>query len=200
LRIIGTPRVNVSSLVLLPGAFNPPTRAHVTLALAALSIADAVLFALPSVLPHKQFTGATLDQRIQMLTRIAKANDRFGAVVADGGLYIDIAREARMHFPGAKITLLCGRDAAERIVGWQYEEPDSIDRMLADFDLLVAARHGSYEPPERLRQAIRTFEAPNLDEYSSTRLRNLVKSGGGWRDLTPLEIAEIVEQIYSDCE
>jgi cytidyltransferase-like protein len=197
LRLVDSPRARPSSVVLLPGTFNPPTRAHVALAHAALAVADAAIFALPSVLPHKEFTGATLEQRIDMLTRITRGNDRFGAALADGGLYIDIAREARLHFPDARIALLCGRDAAERIVAWNYGEPGVIERMLDDFELLVASRHGSYQPPPHLRNAIRRFEAPNLDEYSSTRVRDLVKEGGGWRGLTPEEIIEIVGEIYS---
>ena len=77
---------------------------------------DEVLLAIPRSFPHKQFDGATLDQRIEMIERIAAARPNLSAGVADGGLFVEIAREAREHYPGAEICLLCGRDAAERIL------------------------------------------------------------------------------------
>jgi nicotinate (nicotinamide) nucleotide adenylyltransferase len=188
--------VDAGSIVVVPGAFNPPTRAHVMLAEAALTAADAVLFALPGTLPHKEFTGASLEQRVEMLRRITASSGRLASAVADGGLYIDIAREVRERFPHAEIKLLCGRDAAERIVSWKYDEPGVVERLLSEFELLVAARKGSYDPPPHLRSRIRTLDTPNLDEYSSTRVKAMLREGGDWRSLTPVEIADMLEQIY----
>ena len=196
MRIIDSPRANPASLVIVPGAFNPPTRAHVRLAHSALDHADAVLFALPSILPHKEFTGASLEQRARMLTAITSGNERFGTAVAAGGLYIDIAFEARREFPNTAITLLCGRDAAERIVGWSYDEPGTVERMLAEFELLVAPRESRYQPPEHLRSRIKTLETPNLDEYSSTRLRERLMRGENWQELAPEEIVGLIAEIY----
>jgi len=180
----------------VPGAFNPPTRAHVILARAALAYADAVLFTLPSTLPHKEFTGASLEQRIAMLTRITNADERLGTAVAEGGLYVEIAREARREFPHTEIALLCGRDAAERIVGWTYDEPGAVERMLAEFELLVAPRRGDYEPPAHLRSRIRILEVPNLDDYSSTRVRDMIVRGENWQHLAPEEIVDLIAEIY----
>jgi nicotinate (nicotinamide) nucleotide adenylyltransferase len=195
-QVVDSPSGIFSSLVIVPGAFNPPTRAHVILAGAALAHADAVLFTLPSTLPHKEFTGASLEQRIAMLRQITQRDERLGTAVAEGGLYIDIAREARQKFPDAQITLLCGRDAAERIVGWSYDEPRAVERMLAECELLVAPREGGYEPPSHLRSRIRTLEIPNLDSYSSTRLRQMLKRGENWQELAPEEIVNLIAEIY----
>jgi cytidyltransferase-like protein len=196
LRIIDPLQANPASVVIMPGAFNPPTRAHVTLARTALSHGDGVLFALPSHFPHKEFTEATLDQRVAMLQRITASDPRLGTVVADGGLYVDIAREARDHFPRAEVKLVCGRDAAERIVGWTYNEPGVVERMLADFELLVASRKGDYSPPPHLRSRITRLNTPNLDDCSSSRLREMVARGADWRSLVPDEIVDLVERIY----
>jgi nicotinic acid mononucleotide adenylyltransferase len=196
LRIIDPLDIQPASVVIIPGAFNPPTRAHVALAHAALESVDAAIFVIPARFPHKEFTGATLDQRLQMLHRITYAHPRMGTALADGGLYVDIAREAREHFPESRIKLVCGRDAAERIVGWTYDKPGTIERMLDDFELLVAAREGHYEPPPHLLSRITRLDIPNLDEFSSTRLKHLLRTGGQWRDLAPDEIADMVEQIY----
>ena len=185
-----------SSVAILAGAFNPPTTAHVALAVAALEVVDEVVLAIPRTFPHKQFDGATLDQRIVMMERIASASPNLSAAVADGGLFVEIAREARIHYPGAEIHLLCGRDAAERIVTWDYGEPDFVSRMLEEFRLLVAPRFGEYVPPEPLRHAVRSLAAGNYDDYSSTRFREAIKSGEEWRALIPQDIAQLVEEIY----
>ena len=86
-------------------------------------------------------------------------NDRLSAGVADGGLFVEIAREAREQYPGADIYLLCGRDAAERILTWDYGDPDFARKMLQEFKLLVAPRVGSYEPPAEF-QACDSKSAP----------------------------------------
>ena len=185
-----------SSVAVLAGAFNPPTTAHVALADAALEMVDEVVLAIPRSFPHKQFDGATLDQRIVMMERIASASPNLSAAVADGGLFVEIAREARVHYPGATIHLLCGRDAAERIISWDYGEPDFVSRMLEEFRLLVAPRFGEYIPPEPLRHAVRSLAAGNYDDYSSTRFREAIKSGEEWRALIPQHIAHLVEEIY----
>ncbi len=62
---------NPTRLGILPGSFNPPTQAHLALALAALANPqaglDEVVLVLPSAFPHKTFDGATFTQRAQML-------------------------------------------------------------------------------------------------------------------------------------
>ena len=50
-RAEGRPR----RLGILPGTFNPPTRAHVALAEAALGEVDEALFVLPRSFPHKEY-------------------------------------------------------------------------------------------------------------------------------------------------
>ena len=188
-----TPR----SLAILAGAFNPPTAAHVALANAALEVVDEVLLAIPRAFPHKQFDGATLDQRIAMICEIARSASRLSAGVADGGLFVDIAREAQRLYPGTdEIHLLCGRDAAERILTWDYGEPGFAERMLEEFRLLVAPREGPYEAPESLRRVVRSLPVGGYDDCSSTRLREALASGGDWQRLAPPEIAHIIREIY----
>jgi nicotinate (nicotinamide) nucleotide adenylyltransferase len=184
------------SIAVLAGAFNPPTTAHVALAESALTIVDEVVLAIPRSFPHKQFEGATLDQRLAMLKRIAEGHAGFSVGVAEGGLFAEIAREARVHYPGAEMFLLCGRDAAERILTWDYSDPEFVDKMLREFGLLVAPRGGEYVPPERFRHAIRSLSSGNYDDCSSTRLRETIRESENWRELVPEAIAGMVEKIY----
>ena len=186
-----------ASVAILAGAFNPPTAAHVALADAALSVVDEVLLAIPTSFPHKTFDGASLEQRLEMMERLAASRKRLSAAVAEGGLFAEIAREARPYYGDACIHLLCGRDTAERIIHWDYGDPDFVDRMLAEFGLLVAPREGEFQPPERYRSAVRTLHMGDYDECSSTRLRGAIRSGEEWRKLVPDAIAETVKHLYS---
>ncbi len=61
------------------------------------------------------------------------------------GLFIDIAREVREHYgTEAKLSFICGRDAAERILHWDYGRPGVVEEMLRVFELLVAPRGGHF--------------------------------------------------------
>lgn len=183
-------------MAVLAGAFNPPTAAHVALARAALGVVDEVLLAIPRSFPHKQFEGATLDQRLAMIERLAQIGDGLSAGVAEGGLFVEIAREAREHYPSAEVYLLCGRDAAERIINWDYGEPDFASRMLQEFKLLVAPRAGPYVPPPEFQHVVRNVAPGDYDGCSSTLVREHIKTGQAWRDLVPDDIVEMIEQIY----
>jgi nicotinate (nicotinamide) nucleotide adenylyltransferase len=179
----------------LPGSFNPPTVAHFGLARAALAHADEVLFAIPRSFPHKEYYGATLDQRIQMLT--AALPDRGSIGIAEGGLFIDIAQELRPLYPEADLLFVCGRDAAERIVNWPYDG-FTIERILSEFGLLVADREGHYDPPGHVAHAVTALECGVFDEISSTTVRERIARDQEWEHLVPPEIRAAVRQIYSE--
>jgi nicotinate-nucleotide adenylyltransferase len=193
MRLIVPPAGEPRRLGILAGTFNPPTRAHLAIAEAALTIVDQVLLVLPGVLPHKTWDGAPADSRLEMLRRVASGRPRIGAAVADGGLCVELVREARELFPGTEMYVVCGRDAAERIVGWDYGSPDAVLDHLKEFRLLVAPRNGPYRPPVHLSHAVRALSMPDYDECASTRVR---EGGSGWRDLVPEEIADLVAALY----
>ena len=184
-------------LGVLAGAFNPVTRAHLALAEAALAHVDEVVCVTPRVFPHKEFHGATLDHRLEMLRR---ASDRYRVEVTEGGLFIDIARELTrglIHAQPDEIYFICGRDAAERILTWDYGESGAIDRMLEEFHLLVAGRQGAFDPPESLLHRIHSLDvADDLDHVSSTEVRRRIAQGEPWEHLVPEPIVELVQAIY----
>ena len=139
-------------LGILPGAFHPPTRAHMALARAALTVVDEVLFVLPRELPHKRYERVGFEDRIRMLKAAAADEPRFSIGATEGGLFIEIARECWVAYGGnTRLAIICGRDAAERIVEWDYGASGVIGEMLKEFELLVASRGGVYVPPPELR-------------------------------------------------
>lgn len=178
----------------LAGAFNPVTRAHLALVDAALAKVDEVICVVPRAYPHKEFHGATLDQRLRMLRA---AGGHYRVEVVEGGLLIDIARELKRVHPDAEFYFITGRDAAERVVTWDYGDPAAIDQILKELHLLVAARDGAYEPPDSLRDRIHALELQeSFNEISSTEVRRRIAAGEQWEELVPAAIVEMVRRIY----
>jgi len=194
--IIGTLERNVRSLALLPAAFHPPTRAHEAMLRAALGHCEAALAVLPRTLPHKEYDGIGLEQRLEIVRPML--SERMAAAVSAGGLFYEIAREAREHFPEARMHLVCGRDAAERIVGCRYEGQPPIEEQLCEYRLLVAARGGEFTAPPTLREGVDALDLPgDLAEVSSTQVRERMAAGEPWEHLAPGPSVELIRRYYS---
>lgn len=194
--------VSTCHLAILPGTFNPPTVAHLALAQAALRIADQVAFVLPRLFPHKPYTGATFEQRVQLLLAATENERRFSIAATGAGLFIDIARECRAAYGDpVRLSFLCGRDAAERIVNWDYGPDTSIDAMLREFDLLVASRAGEYKIPVQFAASIQTLPLDaRFDPVSATEVRTQLQAGLPWEQLVPREIVAQVREIYAQSQ
>ncbi len=185
-------------LGVLPAAFNPPTRAHLALAQSALATVDEVLFVLPRRFPHKAYEDATFEQRAEMLLTATRNEARYSIAASDRGLFIEIAGECRAAYgKDANLLFICGRDAAERIISWDYGEPDAFRRMLEHFELLVAARQGEYEPPAEIRGRVHALDVPaEIGPISATEVRERVRRGEPWEHLVPSEIVRLARGIY----
>jgi cytidyltransferase-like protein len=177
---------------ILAGAFNPVTRAHVALADAARQVVDEIVCVLPRIYPHKEIHGASLEERIEML-RKSGSFDRIE--VTTGGLFIDIARELAK--PGSELYFICGRDAAQRVLTWDYGDAHAIEQMLQEFQLLVASRQGRFEPPPHLRDRVHALPVMDLDHVSSTEVRRRIASGEAWEHLVPEPASELARRIYA---
>ncbi len=187
-----------SRLAVLPGTFNPVTVAHLELARAALPLVDEVVFVLPREFPHKEYVGASFAERVEMLAAAA-GHPRFSIAAVEHGLFIEIAQECREAYAGeVQVTFLCGRDAAERIAGWDYGDPGAFREMLRQFDLLVAARNGEYTPPAEFRHAIQSLPlSGDFNCVSATEVRDRIKRGEQWEHLVPPGIHPYVAKIYT---
>ena len=185
-------------LAILPGTFNPVTVAHVALARAALTEADETVFVLPRVFPHKHFIGATFQERVEMLRTALAGEPAFSIATAEGGLFLEIARECRQAYgPDVRLRFLCGRDAAERIVNWDYGRAGVVEEMLGKFDLLVAHRDGAYEPPPLVRMHVTALQlGESCEGISASEVRRRIAAGEAWEDLVPDAVRERVRQIY----
>jgi nicotinate-nucleotide adenylyltransferase len=185
-------------LGILPGTFNPVTVAHLALARAALAHVDEVVFVLPRVFPHKNYSGASFADRIEMLRAAVADEPSLSIAAADAGLFVDIGRELRPAYgDDVKLAFLCGRDAAERIAGWDYGRPGAFPEMLREFDLLVAPRNGLYEAPAGLDHAVRHLRVDDACEaISATEVRERIARGEPWEHLIPPPIHARARRIY----
>ncbi len=131
-----------------------------------------------------------------MLTASAD-HPAFSVATSDGGLYIDIVREARAAYgPEVKFACLCGRDAAERIASWDYGRPGAFADMLSEFDLLVADRDGSYEPSSEIAHAVRGLKVKGTEAVSATEVRDRAARGEAWEHLVPAPARTLARRIY----
>jgi nicotinate-nucleotide adenylyltransferase len=187
-----------SRLGILPGAFNPPTVAHLALAQSALSQVAETLFVLPKSFPHKLYDGASFEARIEMLQAATADSPYFSIAVSESGLFRDIAAECRQAYgEDTRLSFLCGRDAAERILGWDYGDETSVTGMLREFDLLVATRRGELEAPLHLRHAIERLNlSDDLDLVSSSEVRDRIARGEPWEHLIPEPTRKLAGEIY----
>jgi len=185
-------------LGILAGTFNPPTRAHLALAGAGLGVVQEVLFVLPRVFPHKRYAGASFEDRVRMLECALEGEARYSAGWSERGLFIEIARECRAAYgPQVELFFLCGRDAAERIVNWDYGPEQGFQEQLRDYQLLVAPRGGPCEPPPALRGRIHALPmAQDYAEVSASEVRARIARGEEWEHLAPQRIVPLVREIY----
>jgi nicotinate (nicotinamide) nucleotide adenylyltransferase len=183
-------------LGVFPGTFNPPTRAHLALARAALALVDEVVFVLPREFPHKIYEGAVFEDRVRMLEAALEAEPRFSIAASRGGLFIEIARECHEAYGvEAELYFLCGRDAAERIVNWDYGRPGAIGDQLCEYQLLVASRQGAYDAPADLRGRVHALDGGD-DRVSASEVRRRIRLGEPWEELVPERIVGLVREIY----
>ena len=185
-------------LGIFPGTFNPVTVAHMGLARSALRLVDEVVFVLPRAFPHKAYSGASFADRVAMLRAAASAPEPLSIAATEGGLFLEIARECRAAYgDDVKLGLLCGRDAAERAMSWDYDRPEAVPEMLGECELLVAARGGDYYPPEEWSGAISRLELPeDLQQVSATEVRRRIERGEPWEHLVPEAARALARRIY----
>ena len=213
----GQPRVVLSKRAAIPaparlgvlgGAYNPITLAHVAVAEAAMTHfgIDEVLFLLPQVPPHKTIFGASLEQRLEMM-RLAVADVPHAAVgLSTHGLFVDMYEGLLAVYPHRpEVFFLTGRDAAERILAWHYDDAEgALKRMFESFQFIVCSRQGPFTLPDdpllapyrgRIHSCTLPPQAgsgPPVDAISATEVRERSLQGLPIDDLVPAPVAAYI--------
>ena len=192
----GNPRVSA----LFPGAWNPPTVAHLEIARAARKLADEVVWVLPRRLSSQRFR-SHWHRCPRPNARPHRPQRAAGSPLAlsDGGLYVDIAdRGAAVLRPGSRnrARLRPRRSRKNRHLGLRqarrlrcHAQPASPSgrgprRRLS---AAPAAPRKNCSPSRRL----------SLDQISSSDIRRRIAAGVPWSQLVPAAIASLVEDLYA---
>ena len=139
-------RLRSGPLLLMPGAFNPPTIAHLELAQESLrSAPDAQLyFSLGTTTINKEQTErAMLLDRLLLLDQIARRGGNLGVLLTNRGLYVEQAIAAHAAFPEATdLYFVVGYDKIEQIFDARYyhDRDAALTELFSLAKLLVAPR------------------------------------------------------------
>jgi nicotinate-nucleotide adenylyltransferase len=197
-------------LGVLGGAYNPITRAHLLLARYSREQCklDEIIFVLPKILPNKPLVGVSVEQRLEMMRLGISGIPYISLGVCSHGLFLDICLALQQIYPQKpEIFFITGRDAAERILTWCYDDPAAaLAEMFAVLQLLVFERKGKLQLPEnpliqKYLNRIHTLEMEeNLDKVSSTEVRQRMSEGRSIGELVPTEVAVYIQKnsLYLD--
>lgn len=206
--LCGERLATATTLYVLPGSFNPLTRAHLALADAAQRERPApVVFALATRTVDKERPhGALLEDRLLvLLLHVRPRTDRAIAVV-NRGLYVDQAELFRAALPRLKqLVFLVGFDKIVQILDPRYytDRDAALRRLFALAEFAVAPRAGSgpreltelLARPENqpFASAIRPLAVePGLEAISSSAIRAALARGAPLPpDLPPESLALI---------
>lgn len=198
---VGPPSTN-GRLGVLGGAYNPITRAHLLLAHYSREQAklDEVIFVLSRVLPNKPLVEVSVEQRLEMMRLGSRGIPYISLGVCSHGLFLDICIALQQIYPQKpEIFFITGRDAAERILTWPYDDPGgALAKMFAGFQLLIFERQGKPKLPQdplikQYANRIHTLEvAEDLDHISSTKVRQRMNTGQSIKELVPPEVASYI--------
>lgn len=196
-------------VAVLPGAFHPPTAAHVALARAALGRGfEAALFSLGTTTIDKPVEGLPLEERARLLAAAA-AEPGLGVVLQNRGLYAEQAAAFHRAFPGLEdLAFAVGMDKVGQIFDPRYYDdmPRALEALFSRARLLVAPR-GSLGPDDlgRLldRPEARPFRErvewlaldPRWSDVSATAVREAVARGEDPSGLLPPAVAERLRRL-----
>jgi nicotinamide-nucleotide adenylyltransferase len=220
--------INKDKLYVLDSSFNPPTKAHLALALSSLphNTPSTVLLVLAIQNADKEAKPATFDHRLAMMDLLAHRIEATSATttaliaLSKHARFVDKAKEIEKAFPATKeLIWLVGYDTLIRIVDKKYYTSsleDSLKGFLHKNRLVCAIRGDEVEQrafvdkirageingvPASIADYITLIE-PVGKEASSTRARTASANGRveEIRELVPEEIAEYIEkeQLYKD--
>jgi nicotinic acid mononucleotide adenylyltransferase len=180
-------------IAVLPGSFNPLTRAHVELAAAARAAGlPLVVFALARrTVDKEQVTGAALEDRLLTLRLFCARHPGHAVAALNRGLYVEQAEAFRAALPGLDdLVFLIGFDKLVQIFDPAYyaDRDAALDRLFARARFLVAprGRHDARDleallaRPENRRYADRVRFLPLPPSYrdlSATKARAALAAG-----------------------
>jgi len=208
----GLPAQAPGRLGVLGGAYNPITLAHLAIADTVVSTfgIQEVLFVLPQVPPHKTIFGASLAQRLEMMCLAVEDRPYATVGLSTHGLFLDMYQGLLEVYPRhTEVFFLTGRDAAERILTWPYDDAEvALRQMLTAFQLIVCDREGPFHLPNDpllapYRHRIHCCTLPpGFNHVSATEVRQRCHQERPIDGLVPKAVAHYISEhgLYIEAE
>jgi nicotinate-nucleotide adenylyltransferase len=197
-------------LGVLGGAYNPITLAHLAIADTARRTFDLheILLLLPQVPPHKTIFGASLEQRLAMMQLAVRDLDYAAVGLSTHGLFLDIYHGLQeVYGQHPEVFFVTGRDAAERILTWEYADTTAaLQQMFTAFQLIVCDRDGTFRIPDDPRLSAyhhrlhRCALPTRYNHISSTLIRQRCQQRLPLDDLVPAAVAGYIQEhgLYTE--
>jgi nicotinic acid mononucleotide adenylyltransferase len=184
--------VKESRIVVLLGAFDPPTNAHLAIAKAASQREDAVaVLGMTKVLLDRpdDFLLA-IPERLGLLSAIAK-EEGFGFVLANRGTYLEVARA--MSADGREPIFVVGSDKLEQLADPKfYSEGDAgVSTTFKEVRFLVMPRAGEVvsRADVQVMDPADAFAGAAESEVSGREVRRRLRFGEPVDELVPPAVA-----------
>jgi nicotinamide-nucleotide adenylyltransferase len=208
--VTGWPRASPRSVALLSGSFDPVTVGHVALAEASLATSDVAVFVYSVRTLPKDGTSAghapllPERDRVRALVRVCERDGRFAAAVCSRGLLTEQVEAASGAFPNAALSVIVGSDKLIQLFDprWYADRDAAVSALLSRARVRYGVRAGDEEAVRALlagtdaRPWLDRLEPldvpPDVAAVSSSRVRELIRSGADVTALVPVEVRPIL--------
>jgi nicotinic acid mononucleotide adenylyltransferase len=184
--------VAAKRMVVLLGAFDPPTNAHLAIAKAASQREDAVavLGMTKVLLDRPSDLLLSVPERLGLLAAIA-SEEGFGFFLANRGTYLDVARS--LAADGREPTFVVGSDKLEQLADPKfYTEGDAgVSATFSEVRFLVVPRAGGVisRAEVQVMDPTEAFAGADEGEVSGTEVRRRLRMGEPVDELVPPAVA-----------
>lgn len=180
------------------GTFDPPTKAHVAIANAALEnlSLDRVIFLPANQNPHKQETVPTpAEIRVEMLRAVVEVNDAFSIDLCEierrGLSYTyDTLQYLSEKLKDSELYFIQGADSLISFPRW-YKYEELLE--LATFVFFPRVGWDIEEVDKEILKKVTLFNNPHFD-ISSTMARNQIRDGKSVNDLVEGSVLNVIEK------
>ena len=205
-------------LGIIPGSFNPPTKAHLGLIKSAMSVvlADEILVLLDLKAMDKRPFGATWEERAAMLEILFRENSKVSVGLSNRGFFLDKIELLKKSYPSPiELVFIVGFDTILRVMDEKYyqDRRKSLDRLFEKCKFLVASREDQEEAAfeefvgrkenKRYREKISFFPLPKIYScLSSSFVRKKIGEGKSVNRMVPASVLSYIEEkkIYHSGE
>lgn len=207
------PDTDIKRLGILSGSFNPPTKAHIELAIRARESyrLDRIFFLISRVTIDKEESeGLTLEDRLLLLSRLAGELVWASVAITNRGLYYEQALVIRsLMGRQTRIFFIVGMDKVAQILDPRYYEnrDEALRKLFIEARLIAASRSGSGE--KELEELLNRQENENYADRvyflsMPDRMRELassaVRAGIARGDIPVDELPDVVRRFISETQ